>query len=776
MNQSIQFIAWPAFSLVILCLLAGDSISFAAGPEDSQATPARTAIDFDHDIRPIFESSCLRCHGPERPRSRFRLDNRDSALKGGDDGVDIVPGRSDKSPLLERVASSDEDKQMPPPGKGARLTTAQIEKLRAWIDQGANWSGTNAVTPFHFDAEPQFVWIGVHGDKGKFREIEGTNNGFSGGLRNFSIEEQISPDERLSLDGHVLSAGQDSALHLNITRNDAGFIHAGFEEWRHYSDNIGGYDPALKPPDLPSAGSLELDEGRAWIDLGLTLPQGPRVVLGYEEQFRVGSESELDWGGVSGNRIAPSTNTVNKHTDIIKLDISGDLAGWQWHDRARVEIHREQSQDDESSGPGASFHTRDHYDDAQGMNTLNAEKALRDWWLVSLGYFYSLLESSDSLSQSGSPVVIHRYWQAPQVTLSTESQILSASSLFRPAPPLSLGLDAQFQWSREEGAGQIANALGTPALPILTPAVMENANFDEFKSMQNAEMRFTKIPWTVLFAAARFEQDGNTMFENGVTDGADQFDFKTAAQNTEYDARSGFTASPRNWISLTTQYEYDSSHTAYNNLTNLTPGAYPAFIQQRTIKTDNVDTKLVLRPANWLRTTFNYKIEGTDFSTGTALAPGVSPGGPLVAGKYEAYTYGFSSSLTPVPRVNLTGSLSYSDSRLWTFANDDPSVVPYQGGIYMLDTGAAYAINPKADLSAGYSYAHAEYGQNNGAAAVPSGVDYTRHTVTIALSEHFSARVSAAVRYSFYTYSEPTAGGLTDYTAQGIFATLTFRW
>src|SRR5580658_1761417 len=133
MKQSIQFIASPALSLVILYLLPGESISFAAGPQDSQATPARTVIDFDHDIRPIFESSCLRCHGPERPKSRFRLDNRDSALKGGDDGVDIVPGHTDKSPLLERVASGDEDKQMPPPGKGARLTAAQIDKLRAWI-------------------------------------------------------------------------------------------------------------------------------------------------------------------------------------------------------------------------------------------------------------------------------------------------------------------------------------------------------------------------------------------------------------------------------------------------------------------------------------------------------------------------------------------------------------------------------------------------------------------------------------------------------------------
>ncbi|MGA2661140.1 MAG: hypothetical protein ABSH34_26965 [Verrucomicrobiota bacterium] len=42
--------------------------------------------------------------------------------------------------------------------------------------------------------------------------------------------------------------------------------------------------------------------------------------------------------------------------------------------------------------------------------------------------------------------------------------------------------------------------------------------------------------------------------------------------------------------------------------------------------------------------------------------------------------------------------------------------------------------------------------------------------------EHFSAKVSGGLRYTLYTHAEPTSGGLTDYTAQGIFATLTLRW
>ena len=82
---------------VLLLWLAIGPPSWAADPQEKQPSPAPTAIDFDHDIRPIFESSCLRCHGTEKPRHRFRLDGRESALKGGDDGVDILPGAARKA-------------------------------------------------------------------------------------------------------------------------------------------------------------------------------------------------------------------------------------------------------------------------------------------------------------------------------------------------------------------------------------------------------------------------------------------------------------------------------------------------------------------------------------------------------------------------------------------------------------------------------------------------------------------------------------------------------
>src|SRR5687768_6932067 len=67
---------------------------------ESRLPPAATTqADFNRDIRPIFENACIQCHGSERPKADYSLISRDAALKAGDNGPNIVPGQSARSPL-----------------------------------------------------------------------------------------------------------------------------------------------------------------------------------------------------------------------------------------------------------------------------------------------------------------------------------------------------------------------------------------------------------------------------------------------------------------------------------------------------------------------------------------------------------------------------------------------------------------------------------------------------------------------------------------------------
>jgi mono/diheme cytochrome c family protein len=98
--------------------------------------PATTQkADFTKDIEPIFADRCYSCHGPKKQESNFRLDDKAAALKGGDTGPAIVPGKSADSLLIYAVSGLHPDLKMP--RKGDPLTTEQVSVLRAWIDQGA---------------------------------------------------------------------------------------------------------------------------------------------------------------------------------------------------------------------------------------------------------------------------------------------------------------------------------------------------------------------------------------------------------------------------------------------------------------------------------------------------------------------------------------------------------------------------------------------------------------------------------------------------------------
>ena len=100
-----------------------------------QDPPAR--VDFVRDIEPLFKASCLKCHGPEKPKGQFRVDSRSFAMKGGVGGKAILPGKGAESLIVKLLLSGDPDERMP--RKADPLPKAQVDLVRTWIDQGADW-------------------------------------------------------------------------------------------------------------------------------------------------------------------------------------------------------------------------------------------------------------------------------------------------------------------------------------------------------------------------------------------------------------------------------------------------------------------------------------------------------------------------------------------------------------------------------------------------------------------------------------------------------------
>lgn len=106
-------------------------------PDAAESSPAMARVDYARDVQPIFESTCVECHGPDKVRARLRMDSVPALQKGGKSGPLVVPGDPETSLLMRRVLGLDGEDRMPLDKDP--LTDAQLEALRQWIAEGANF-------------------------------------------------------------------------------------------------------------------------------------------------------------------------------------------------------------------------------------------------------------------------------------------------------------------------------------------------------------------------------------------------------------------------------------------------------------------------------------------------------------------------------------------------------------------------------------------------------------------------------------------------------------
>ena len=216
---------------------------------------AIAAVDFTKEVKPILEQNCVRCHGEEMKKGGLRLHTKAAAISGGDTGTSLVPGKSKDSLLYTTtIRVADADGAMPPQQpKNRRLTQAETDLLKTWIDEGAAWpddSKLSAVKRVEFvkDIQPilEFNCVACHRDGHK-----------KGGLR---LDEK-----------DLAFAGGDSGKGVVPGKPKESLV------W--VVTSVSTNDERLMPP-LNKNGPLKKDEIdllAAWIEQGAEWPAGLKL-------------------------------------------------------------------------------------------------------------------------------------------------------------------------------------------------------------------------------------------------------------------------------------------------------------------------------------------------------------------------------------------------------------------------------------------------------------------------------------------------------------------
>ncbi len=100
---------------------------------------AAEKVDFTTQVKPILEAACTHCHGLDKDKGDFRLHTKEDAMKGNENGSGLVAGDLKKSAIYTTLILPAEDDMVMPPAKEGLLDKTQIEVIKNWIEQGADW-------------------------------------------------------------------------------------------------------------------------------------------------------------------------------------------------------------------------------------------------------------------------------------------------------------------------------------------------------------------------------------------------------------------------------------------------------------------------------------------------------------------------------------------------------------------------------------------------------------------------------------------------------------
>jgi len=140
---------WSLSLIPILCLV------FACSKEGdtklaTSSIPDR--VDFNFHVKPILSDRCFKCHGPDEKtrEANLRLDIEEGAfavLDSAEGSYAIVAGDLEASSLYQRIISNNPETMMPPLESNLALEEHELEILKKWIVQGAEWKDHWAFIP-----------------------------------------------------------------------------------------------------------------------------------------------------------------------------------------------------------------------------------------------------------------------------------------------------------------------------------------------------------------------------------------------------------------------------------------------------------------------------------------------------------------------------------------------------------------------------------------------------------------------------------------------------
>jgi hypothetical protein len=254
-------------------------------------------VDFNTEVKPIFNKNCITCHGGVKRQSGFSLLFRKDALEINKSGkVAIIPGDAANSEMIKRLTLKDPEERMP--YKHPPLSDKEIKTLTQWVNQGAKWGNHWAYIP----VEKPIIPSTNRGPFGLFGKNPFINNNIDA----FIID-------RLNKEGLEPSATADKATLLRRASLDVTGLPASEKLKKEYNANQSpkAYEAAID--QLLSSPAYGERWAGVWMDLARYAD-----TKGFEKDAGRNMWRYRDW-------LIQAFNEDKPYNDFLIEQLAGDL-------------------------------------------------------------------------------------------------------------------------------------------------------------------------------------------------------------------------------------------------------------------------------------------------------------------------------------------------------------------------------------------------------------------------------------------------------------------
>jgi hypothetical protein len=662
----------------------------------------------------------------------------------------------------------------------------------------------------------------VNGDDAGMTRRTQSNGDFYGGIESLMFSRKLNDSTTLTLDGHALPGLEDYEFNLDLTKDNLGYVKAGYKQFRTWYDASGGYLRGVAPYAIPFGDERSIDRGELFFEAGLRMENVPEITFLYKHTFRDGQKDSTCWGDNARNpsfKMMPALWDIDEESDLFELDITHTLGNT---DLALGFVYEHDSYSDARYTPRYSRNSAVVPNTYGVENITMTERTSTDMvagnfssvtrfndkaWLS----FAFAVNNTNSDFNGGDRLYAHPRWgpvgsrdysySGLDGGSNMNQVITNLNFMWSPIADLTITPSLRYEHESIDITSNFRAFIdgGTNASNVFWNGLQSyNSNSDMDSTVGALDIRYSGISDLVLYAKGQWGYEDETVkrqdniYDHDLIAGSEWLKSDIEVQEQEYVLGVNWYAARNLSFSLQgfhSERDQSFDHRASNQSKvntaagRLLPGGannLRPIMDEHNVDVDDINFRVTWRPMSNLTlvTRYDYRLTEYDNRGIRWLAPPANPKTILPnveSGVTTSNIISESITWSPMDRLYVQGTASY----IWSHTDTDFTGITDSDNDYFSGTlTAGYSIDDKTEITGSFTY----YGASNyqvATSAMGYGLNTEEYGLNLTLTRMLTPNMIWNLRYGFITSNtdgEDQSGGYDDFTAQMVSTGLQIRF